>query len=83
MVKQRRAEFADLGIEELSEAVAPHWAQLTRVLPSLGETDVHRLLCWELANRRNRAILIRLHQRWTRLRADRERKAMLEQGLVP
>ncbi len=81
--QQRRAEFADLNTEELAEAVAPHWAQLTRVLPSLGEREVHKLLCWELANRRNRAILVRLHQRWTRLRADRERKAMLEQFLIP
>jgi hypothetical protein len=79
----RRAEFSDLSTEELAEAVTPHWGHLTKVLPSLGEADVHRLICWELANRRNRAILVRLHQRWTRLRAERERRAMLEEGVVP
>lgn len=76
-------QFALLTTAELAEAVAPHWQQLTAMLPSLGETEVHRLLCWELAHRRNRAILVRLHQRWTRLRAARERAAMLKDWVVP
>lgn len=78
-----RASFSDLSTEELAEAVTPHWQHLTRLLPSLGEADVHRLICWELANRRNRAILVRLHQRWSRLRAVRERQAMLDRWEVP
>ena len=78
-----RAEFSDLSTEELAEAIMPHWQHLTVMLPSLGEVEVHRLICWELANRRNKAILKRLHQRWTRLRAEREREAMLKEGVVP
>ena len=75
--------FADLSAGELAEAVTPNWGHLTKVLPALGERDVHRLICWELANRRNKAILVRLHQRWSRLRAERERQAMLEYWTVP
>lgn len=81
--KSSRAQFSDLSTRELAEAVTPNWGHTTKMLPSLGEADVHRLICWELANRRNKAILIRLHQRWTRLRAERERKAMLESWEVP
>lgn len=75
--------FSELTDADLAEAVMPHWKQLGTVLPQLGERDVHRLLCWELANRRNRAILVRLFQRWTRLRAIRERTAMLKHFTVP
>lgn len=82
-LSSRHASFSDLSTQELAEAVTPHWQHLTKVLPSLGEADVHRLICWELANRRNKAILTRLHQRWSRLRAERERKAMLEEWTVP
>lgn len=79
----KRASFADLSVQELAEAITPHWGHLTRVLKQLGEADVHRLLCYELANRRNKAILVRLHQRWSRLRSERERAAMLDRWEVP
>jgi hypothetical protein len=75
--------FSGLSTAELAEAVSSHWAHLTRMLPSLEEADVHRLLCWELANRRNLAILKRLHQRWTRLRAQREWAGISERWEVP
>lgn len=75
--------LSELGDADLAEAAMPHWKQLGVVLPNLGERDVHRLLCWELANRRNKSILVRLHQRWTALRAARERKDLLERGVVP
>jgi hypothetical protein len=77
------ASFADLSLDELAEAVSPHWQHLTQVLPSLGEADVHRLICWELANRRNKAILKRLHQRYCKLRMEREREAMMTKWEVP
>ena len=77
------AKFAGLDDAGLAEAAMPHWKQLGAVLPKLGEDEVRRLLCWELANRRNRSILVRLHQRWTALRADRERKTMLRDFTVP
>lgn len=64
-----RATFAQLTDAELAEACLSSWEQLGRVLRRLERAEVERLLRWEFNHRRNQAIMKRLHQRFTRLRA--------------
>jgi hypothetical protein len=43
----------------------------------MDEPEVKRLLEWEMANQRRLSIVKRLHQRFTRLRAARERAELM------
>lgn len=70
------ASLAQLSDPELAEACLAHWAHLGEVLPRLAEPEVRRLLAWELGHRRNPAIVLRLHQRWARLRTHREQEKL-------
>ncbi len=53
------------------------WRSLNNTLHSLSEAEVLALLEEELKNERRLSILRRLHQRYTALRADRERIEIL------
>lgn len=53
------------------------WRSLNNTLHSLSEAKVLALLEEELKNERRLSILRRLHQRYTALRADRERIEIL------
>jgi hypothetical protein len=81
--KQQASQFVGMTGDELSEAIAPHWQHLTKMLPRLDEPEVYKLLMWEIANRRNPAIAVRIHQRWSRLKAKRERETMLRDWVLP
>lgn len=53
------------------------WRSLNNTLHRLSEAEVLALLEEELKNERRLSILRRLHQRYTALRADRERIEIL------
>ena len=67
----------------LAKRVMPNWKVMIENLPPLNERQVYTLIIWELANRKNRYMLRRLHQRFTRLRAERERVRLLDHGEAP
>jgi hypothetical protein len=67
----------------LAERIIPNWKTMIGSLPEMDERQVYKLLLWELANRRSKYMLRRLHQRWTRLRAERERVRLLEHWEAP
>lgn len=54
-----------------------NWRQLNKILPTLDEYEVFRLLEDERKNEKRQTVLIRLHQRYTILRATRERTEIL------
>lgn len=54
-----------------------NWRQLNEVLPTLDEDEVLRLLKKERRGERRQTVMIRLHQRYTILRAARERTEIL------
>ena len=54
-----------------------NWRELNKILPTLDEYEVFRLLEDERKGEQRVTVLIRLHQRYTMLRANRERKEML------
>ena len=54
-----------------------HWRSLASAMSPMDEQEVKRLLEWELANQRRLSIVKRLHQRFTRLRAARERAELM------
>lgn len=60
-----------------------NWRELNRILPDLGETEVLRLLEEERAGARRVTVLVRLHQRYTILRAARERSEILGDVVFP
>lgn len=57
-----------------------NWRNLNKELPLLTEEQVLALLNEERAGRRRLSILERLHQRYTTLRAARERKEILREA---
>jgi len=54
-----------------------NWRQLNQILPTLDEDTVRRLLEDERKGEQRQTVLIRLHQRYTILRAARERTEIL------
>ena len=54
-----------------------NWREINRVLPDLDEDAVLRLLDKERKGEQRQTVLIRLHQRYTMLRAARERMEIL------
>lgn len=54
-----------------------NWRDLNKKLPSLSEKEVHKLLVDEMDGARRVTVVIRLHQRFTALRATREREELL------
>lgn len=57
--------------------MSPSWRKLNESLASLSEAEVHTLLKQEMEGKKRATILIRLHQRYSTLRANRERSEIL------
>lgn len=57
-----------------------NWRELNETLVRMSEKEVLALLDDERANRRRVTVLTRLHQRYTILRAARERKKILAEA---
>lgn len=55
-----------------------NWRKLNETLIDMSEKEVWKLLQEELLDRRRVTVLTRLHQRYTILRAARERKEILK-----
>lgn len=60
-----------------------NWRKLNKELALLSELEVLQLLTAERAGRRRVSILERLHQRYTALRATRERMEILKEAREP
>ncbi len=60
-----------------------NWRELNEVLNELDEQKVLTLLNEERAYRRRATVMIRLHQRYTILRAARERREILNDVAKP
>ena len=60
-----------------------NWRQLNQILPTLDENTVRRLLEEERKGEQRQTVLIRLHQRYTILRAARERMEILGTAEFP
>ena len=54
-----------------------NWREINKALPDLDEGAVLRLLDEERKGEQRQTVLIRLHQRYTMLRAARERMEIL------
>ena len=50
------------------------WAEFNRVLMTLSEAEVKEMLDAELAGKRRKSYLVRLHKRYNMLRVRRERQ---------
>lgn len=55
-----------------------NWHWMNEDLHKLSETEVQRLLYLECDGKKRPHIVTRLHARYSRLRADRERSELLE-----
>jgi hypothetical protein len=60
-----------------------NWREINKVLPDLDEDTVRRMLEDERKGEQRQSVLIRLHQRYTMLRANRERKEILGDAVFP
>jgi len=54
-----------------------NWRDLNKKLPELSEAAVQQLLQDEMVGMRRGTVVVRLHQRFTALRATRERDELL------
>ena len=55
-----------------------NWTTLNIVVASLSERRIKKLLAEEMANKKRKEFVVRLHRRLCTLRASRERKALLK-----
>ena len=53
------------------------WRELLAKMPDMGENEIKGLLMQEHDGRRRVTVLLRLHQRFCMLRAERERRELL------
>jgi hypothetical protein len=60
-----------------------NWREINKVLPDLDEDAVLRLLDEERKGEQRVTVLVRLHQRYTMLRAARERMEILGDAEFP
>jgi hypothetical protein len=60
-----------------------NWREINKVLPDLDEDAVLRLLDAERKGEQRVTVLVRLHQRYTMLRAARERMEILGDAEFP
>ena len=60
-----------------------NWREINKVLPDLDEDAVLRLLDEERKGGQRVTVLVRLHQRYTMLRAARERMEILGDAEFP
>jgi hypothetical protein len=60
-----------------------NWRDLNRILPTLDEDTVKRMLEDERKGEQRVTVLVRLHQRYTILRAARERMEILGDAAFP
>jgi len=60
-----------------------NWREINKALPDLDEDAVRRLLEDERKGEQRQSVLIRLHQRYTMLRAARERAEILGDVVFP
>ena len=54
-----------------------NWREINKVLPDLDENTIKKMLDEERVGEQRQSVLIRLHQRYTMLRAARERMEIL------
>ena len=54
-----------------------NWREINRMLPDLDEDTIKKMLDEERVGEQRQSVLIRLHQRYTMLRAARERMEIL------
>lgn len=57
-----------------------NWHDLNAILPVASEERVAQLLDEEVTKHKRTSFIVRLHQRYTTLRAQRERKELLERA---
>jgi len=55
-----------------------NWFQLNAVLPLKDESQIRAMLDEEVAVHKRPTFVVRIHQRYTMLRAQRERQELLE-----
>lgn len=63
---------------DINEMVLKNWDTFHEFLPTLREDQIEQLFNFEIQNKRRKSFIIRLHQRFSSLRMDRERKEILE-----
>jgi len=57
-----------------------NWFELNAVLPLRDERQVQKMLDDEVTKHKRLSFIVRLHQRYTTLRAQRERKELWEKA---
>jgi hypothetical protein len=60
-----------------------NWREINKVLPDLDENTIKKMLDEERVGEQRQSVLIRLHQRYTMLRAARERMEILGDAEFP
>ena len=60
-----------------------NWREINRMLPDLDENTIKKMLDEERVGEQRQSVLIRLHQRYTMLRAARERMEILGDAEFP
>ena len=60
-----------------------NWREINKVLPDLDENTIKKMLDEERVGEQRVTVLVRLHQRYTMLRAARERMEILGDAEFP
>jgi hypothetical protein len=64
-------------MSHLADSVLKSWKTLNEFIDELREDQLKELIWWEVENKRRVDIVVRLHQRYAKLAAAREREELL------
>jgi len=62
----------------MSNVTNLNWRSLNEQLNGLSENELRKMIDEEMSRGKRTSIIVRLHQRYTTLRASRERRELLE-----
>lgn len=63
--------------DKMYDMVLKNWDTFHEFLPTMREDQIEALFDYEVANKRRKSFILRLHQRFTSLRMARERKEIM------
>jgi hypothetical protein len=64
-------------MSQIIDTVLKSWASVNECIPGLREDQLMELIQWEVKNKKRPDIVERLHQRYSKLVAAREREELL------
>lgn len=62
---------------QMADEILKSWHTLNEVINTLREDQLKELIWWEVEHKKRQDVVVRLHQRYSKLAAQREREELI------